>query len=296
MKRRTFIKDAGTGFVSLALLRGLTPGYVQLPSIAQTTTDILGPFYRPGAPMRSNILPEGFAGETLNVSGTIFRDDGRTPFKDCLVEVWQCDPKQLYDNTSDEFRFRGAQKPANGKYHFVTTRPVAYPAEPGSSQLRPAHIHFRISGEKQQDLITQIYLAGDPNIPIDPCASSPDAAGRIVGITKGKNGEGSITFDVVMAKEFIPDDSVFNKLTGLYTMSDRSILEFYREGDLLFVKWNGQIREGLGYKGDNTFVGGLSHTARFELLPNGEVKVKLHWIRVVPGSEQNLEGVKSFKY
>jgi hypothetical protein len=210
--------------------------------------------------------------------------------------VWQCDPNQNYDNVSDEFQYRGAQKTsANGRYHFVTTQPVAYPAAPGSTILRPAHIHLRASGKNQQDLITQVYIVGDPNIAIDPCASAPESANRILNITRNDRHEKTINFDVVMAREFKPDDAVFIKLSGLYNMSDNSLIEFYREGDLLLMKWNGQIREGLQYKGNNEFLGGGGHLARFELLANGEVKVKIHFVTVLR-KEFNLAGVKAFKY
>ena len=56
-----------------------------------TTTDILGPFYRPGAPMRSNIVPPNSKGSPMNLSGTIFKEDGKTPVSNALIEIWQCD-------------------------------------------------------------------------------------------------------------------------------------------------------------------------------------------------------------
>ncbi len=296
MKRRTFIREASECIIGIGLLGNITWSKNHFIDVAPTTTDILGPFYRPNAPIKININPTGYSGELLHFSGTIYKNDGKTPFQNCLIEVWQCDQNQLYDNTSDEFKYRGAQKTAaDGKYHFVTTQPVPYPAAPNSKQLRPAHIHIRLSGENQQDLITQIYIKGDPNIEIDPCASSPKAANRILNITDKKRNEKLINFDVVMAKEFKPDDNVFSKLSGLYTMNDNSIIEFYRKGDLLLMKWNGQIREGLRYKGNNEFTGGYGNKASFELFANGEIKAKVYFITVLK-KEFNLEGIKSFKY
>ncbi|MEO8042515.1 MAG: catechol 1,2-dioxygenase, partial [Acidobacteriota bacterium] len=78
MKRRTFIKEGAAGIVGVGLFRRLAAGGPRLQVGAATTTDILGPFYRPGAPMRVNINPSGFSGEVLDVSGTVYRDDGRT--------------------------------------------------------------------------------------------------------------------------------------------------------------------------------------------------------------------------
>lgn len=285
------------GIVGVGLFRGVALGDIgPIATKAATTTDILGPFYRPGSPLRVNINPADFSGEVLTFSGTIFREDGRTPFKNCVVEVWQCGPDQAYDNTSDEFRFRGSQNTGtSGKYRFMTTQPVPYPAAPGSKVLRPAHIHMRISGEGQQDLVTQVYVAGDPNIDVDPCASNPLSANRIVAVTGDKKNDRSIRFDVVMSKEFKPDDGVFNKLSGLYAMNDNSITEFYRQGDLLVMKWNGQIREELSYKGNNEFAGGFANSAKFDLVEGGDVKVKVLFVTVLK-KEFVLNGVKAFKY
>ncbi|MGN6491262.1 MAG: hypothetical protein ACTHLE_04645, partial [Agriterribacter sp.] len=224
-------------------------------------------------------------------------------FKNCLIEIWQCDHRQEYDTTSDEYRHRGAQKTGNdGKYHFITTQPPAYPIKPGSAIYRPAHIHMRISGKGQQDLITQVYFKDDPHIENDPLSSSPNAIKRIMPVTKNKQNEKQVIFDIRMAKEFKPDSTVFEKISGLYSMSDNSIIEFYPDGDLLFMKWNGQIREGLWYKGNNEFAGGVDNrTAKFDVQPNGNVKVIFQFITAVKKEykeykEHNLEGIKTFKY
>jgi protocatechuate 3,4-dioxygenase beta subunit len=296
MQRRTFIKESGMVALSLGVFGDIHWDKDRFVGDTPTTTDILGPFYRPGAPFQTDMNPEGFAGEILHLSGTILKSDGKTPFKDGLIEVWQCDEKQVYDNTSDDFRYRASQRiSASGKYHFITTQPVGYPAAPNSDVYRPAHIHLRISGEEQQDLITQIYIKGDSYNEKDPCASSPTAANRILEVTNNKNNEKVIHFNVVMAKEFKPEDAVFKKLSGLYRMNDNSLIEFYKEGDLLMMKWNGQIREGFWYKGDNEFRGGIKNKVNFQLLANGEMKVKIYFITVLK-KEFNLEGTKIFKY
>ena len=263
-----------------------------------TTTDMLGPFYRPGAPIRTNINPKGYLGKKFNISGTVFKEDGKTPFKNCLVEVWQCDENKLYDNLSDEFKYRGAQRTgAAGKYHFTGMHPVPYLAVENSDLWRPGHIHMLISGEGQQDLITQIYLEGDPHLETDMLSASPQAVRRILKIERNSNNEETVNFDIVMKKEFKPDDSVFEKLTGIYQMNDKSFMEFYKRNDLLFLKWNGHIREGLSYKRKNTFVGGIgdSATVNFQLQTNNNVKVTVHLKTIISGVV-DLEGMKTFKY
>lgn len=66
----------------------------------------------------------------------------------------------------------------------------------------------------------------------------------------------------------------------------------------MFMKWNGQIREALSYKGQNEFSGGVNNTttARFEIMSNQEVKLTLHFYALVLKKGLNLEGVKAFKY
>jgi catechol 1,2-dioxygenase len=296
MQRRAFLKNSGLSVLSVGVLGNIRWTGNNFVGDSQTTTDILGPYYRPNAPMRTNVNPKGYTGELLHLTGAVFENDGKKPFRNCLIEVWQCDHNQAYDNTSNEYRYRGAQKTGpDGKYHFITARPVPYPAAPGSDILRPAHIHMRLSGENEQDLITQFYFKGDPNIEHDPCSSSPGAINRILTTSNNARNEKTISFDVVMGREIRPSDALFEKLTGLYIMNDRSIIEFDRDGDLLFMKWNGQFREAFSYKGNNQFAGGMENKITFELSPAGETKVRVHFVTVLR-KESNLEGVRSFKY
>jgi catechol 1,2-dioxygenase len=299
MNRRAFIRDTGKTAVAISVFGGIQWNHTHFVGDTPTTTDILGPFYRPGAPFRSNINPPGFSGDLLHFSGTILKEDGKTPFQNCLVEIWQCDSDQHYDNTSDEYRYRGAQKTdASGKYSFITTQPVPYPIEEGSSIYRPAHIHMRITGDTEQDLITQIYFKGDSLIEQDHAASASTAINRILSIDKNNRNENELRFDVVLAKELKPADEVFKKLAGVYKMNDKSLIEFYKDGDLMFMKWNGQIREALSYKGKNEFSGGVNNatTAKFEIISNQDVKVTLHFYALVLKKGLILEGVKAFKY
>lgn len=298
MQRRKFIKETGMVAIGFGVLGNVVWSKDRFIGDTPTTTDVLGPFYRPGAPTRTNINPQGFKGQIFHVSGTVFKEDGKTPFKHALVEIWQCNENRVYDNTSDEFKHRGSQKiGADGKYHFIAMHPIPYPAFEDSDLWRPAHIHLLISGEGQQDLITQIYLEGDPYLEKDIASASPNAIRRILKISRNSKNEEAVRFDIVMAKEFKPADIVFEKLAGVYKMNDKSMMEFYRKDDFLFLKWNSQIREGLSYKGNNTFAGGIANntTANFQLQPNSDVKVKVHF-RTVTSGEFDLEGIKTFKY
>lgn len=295
MQRRKFIKDTSAVALGIGVFGNITWTEKGFVGDTPTTTDILGPLYRPGAPLRKNLNPKDFKGEVLHLSGTIFKEDGKTPMPDCLIEVWQCQSDGLYDNVSDEYVYRGSQKvSANGKYHFITTKPVAYPVEEGSPFFRPAHIHMRISAIGQQDLITQIYFTGDPYLDSDPSTKSALSVNRILSLQRTGDNQSEIKFDIVLKKEYLPDDAVFHKIAGVYKMNNNSMMEFYRDGDFLFYKMNHQIWGSLHYIGNNTFSGGVNDTdAKFELQPGGKVKLQFRFIR---RRKLELEGTKVFAY
>jgi len=165
---------------------------------------------------------------------------------------------------------------------------------------RPAHIHLRISSNEYQDLITQIYVQGDPYIKKDSSASSPQAASRILKIRKNSTDENILKFDVVMGKSIPLDDSVYKKITGLYRLKN-GMVEFNRQDDLLFLKLNGQLIEGMVYKGNNSFEGAMGfNRVRFDFLSNGDVKAKVtlweSWHEEMKFLELNDEGTKVLKY
>jgi catechol 1,2-dioxygenase len=301
MQRRKFIRSTGMFAVGIGAFGSISWDNEKFVGDNITTTDILGPFYRPNAPLRVNINPTGYSGPLFHLSGTVFKEDGKTPFPNCLVEIWQADDHKGYDNTTDDFGYRGSQRAGkNGKYHFITALPKPYSLGQGSTTYRPAHIHMRISGEGQQDLITQIYFKNDPYLEVDPSSKSPDAISRILNIKENGKKEEMVEFNVVMQKEFKPSAEVYKKLAGIYDMSDKSLMEFYKDGDMLFVKRNGQIVEGLRYSGNNTFQGGANGIdnlkAVFELQEGGLVKVKIDYHDSFENKDFKMEGVKAFKY
>ena len=295
MQRREFVRQCSMSAIAIGVFGKIHLDKSQFTGDTPTSTDILGPFYRPGAPLRKNINPKNFVGEVLNLFGTIVKEDGKTPLNNCLIEIWQCQQDGLYDNVSDEFVYRGSQRVgADGKYHFTTTIPVPYPNDENPEIYRPAHIHMRISSKGQQDLITQIYFKGDPYLDTDPSTKSSLSLNRILSVKRKSENENGLQFDVVLKKEYVPDEAAFHKIAGTYKMSDKSIIEFYRDGDFLFWKWNGQVRGGLAYTGDNAFVGGVNDTeAKFDIQADGNAKVSFRFSR---RREVNLEGTKLINY
>ena len=257
-----------------------------------TTTDILGPFYRPGAPFKTDLIQPGTKGETLHFSGTVFGKDKKA-LKDSLVEIWHCDETDTYDNTSDNYVYRASAKTsADGKYNFNTIMPVPYAA--GQTLIRPAHIHMRISASGVQDLVTQIYFKGDKYIAGDISAKDPSALNRVLDMTKNTRNEIVVKFDVYLKEEYVLEATAFKKIEGLYEMSDKSMIQFYKDGDQLFAKINGQIMEAMDYKGDNSFAGGINYVkAKFELLNGGGAKVK---VTITEDKPIEITGIKLLKY
>jgi len=297
MKRRKFIKSSSLTAFSISAFGALQWNGKSYEGDTITTTDILGPFYRPGSPMRSNIIPSGSRGEVMHLIGTVYQKDGKTPLANTLIEAWQCDENEHYDNTSDEYLFRGAVKTdIDGKYAFKTIVPVPYK---DGDDWRPAHIHMRISSGNHQDLITQIYFNGDPYIEKDAAAASPESINRILEIENNSKNEKAVKFDIVMGESFPLDDAGYKKITGIYQL-ENGMAEFNRQDDLLFLKLNGQIMEGLVYKGDNSFEGGAGfNKVKFKLLANGDVKTFITMWDSWSEDERFLEeyeGLKVLKY
>ena len=196
--RRQFIRNSTLVAVSISL-----PGLVSCEDKSEilpdekdcaTSADILGPFYKAGAPFREEIIPLGDTGVPLLIEGKVFTDCD-TVLGDAVVEIWNADNEGEYD-TSEEFRFRGRYKTgADGIYHFKTIIPGRYL---NGSTFRPSHIHFRITAPGHQELVSQIYFKDDPFIASDPWAGSSNAAERILAVGQDENGTDTVNFNIYL--------------------------------------------------------------------------------------------------
>ena len=292
MKRRKFIQDSAMIALSVGVFGKIKWDGEKYVGTDPTTTDILGPFYRPGAPFKTDLVQAGTNGEIMHFSGTVFGKDGKA-LKAALVEIWHCDENGVYDNTSDNYVYRSSFKTgADGKYNFKSIFPVPYAVN--TTLTRPAHIHMRISAAGVQDLVTQVYFKGDKHIAEDISAKDKSALNRILAITKNAKNEKVVKFDVYLKEEYLLEATAFKKIEGLYEMSDRSMIDFYKNGDQLFAKVNGQIMEAMDYKGDNSFAGGNDYVkAKFELLANGVTKVT---VTITEDKPIEITGTKLLKY
>ena len=187
------------------------PGAHPVPKpLVATQADILGPFWRIGAPFQSNLVPPGAEGQKIVISGKVL-DTGANPIPDVVMDFWNADNAGLYDikdpnqaMSPADFKFRGLLKSgAGGGYEVETIIPGKYGIPPKflgfelfAGVLRPAHVHLMTSHNGTVPLITQIYFEGDPEIAHDPWAAKSK---NVVRLDKSA-AVWRATFDVVLVR------------------------------------------------------------------------------------------------
>lgn len=213
MKRRDFIKTSAltaTAVSAFGFIRFDGEKYV---GDCATTSDILGPFYRPDSPERSNLVSSGSKGRKVELSGKILHQDCIRPYKNAKVELWHCDAEGVYDNSTPAFKYRGTvHSDDQGNYAFQTIIPVPYDA--GGGLIRPAHFHLMVTADGYQSLVTQLYFSGDSHIAGDPWAAA--AKDRYLEVLENPAGVSSVVFNVGMARTLAIEPASIDKLTGTY--------------------------------------------------------------------------------
>ena len=292
MQRRKFIRGTVLSAVAVSASGFIHFNGSQFEGDCETTTDILGPFYRPDAPVRTNMRLAGQIGQPVLLAGKIRHKDCTTALKGACVELWHCDGKGVYDNDSPAFKFRAKTFcDDNGNYSFETILPVPY--DVGDGTIRPAHFHMMISAPGYQSLITQLYFNGDEHIAKDPSASSPAAKRRILPVKEGKDKEKLVTFNVSMLDKLPPDPAVLERLSGTYAQAsgDRKFELFVRD-KMLWVKHPSSINGGyaLQYLGENKFelYGDADMHVHFTINADGSVKMLFN-NKSADGKESSME-------
>lgn len=278
MKRRDFLKKSGIFAVAVSTLGFIRYDGEKFIGDCETTSDILGPFYRPGSPVRNSLLREGETGKRIDLNGIVRHQDCKTPYRNAKVELWHCDGNGVYDNSSDDFKYRGTTYTnSNGEYNFQTILPVPY--DVGDGTIRPAHFHMMISTEEYQPLVTQLYFSGDTHIESDPWAAA--AKGRVLDVMELSDGTARVHFPVNMAKTLSVEPSSIDKLTGEYIheQNPESSVEFFKRNNKLWMK-NEVYGKMFEYVGKNRFQypgnpDGRYEHLHFEILPSGSVKLTM---------------------
>jgi catechol 1,2-dioxygenase len=278
MQRRSFLKNTALFAVSVSATGFIRFNGTSYVGDCETTTDILGPFYRPNAPLRADMRIAGDLGQKVMLSGKIKHKDCTTPLKNACVELWHCDANGVYDNASPDFKYRAKTYcDDKGNYRFDSILPVPY--DVGNGSIRPAHFHMMITAEGYQALITQLYFSGDKHIATDNWASSPTAKRRILDIKNGEGGVKAVSFDVTMMEKIPADAAVIDRLAGAYVSTDASkkSVEFFKREALLWIKDAESINGGypLQYIGDNTFEAYGENPDKFQFTPQSDGSIKI---------------------
>lgn len=204
----------------LELIKGYKVHEARTPSKpvrVATPSQTLGPFFslgliQPGdndIACRSQGGPRA-EGTPIEVSGQVTDEAGR-PVRKALIEVWQANCRGKYehpDDTTDALpdpnlkAFGRMLTTDDGRYHFKSIKPGAYPNPGYDNWMRPPHIHYSIfCAGVMQRLITQMYFPGEPLNDIDPILNGiEDLEARASLIGKDLGG-GRFEFNIVLRGE-----------------------------------------------------------------------------------------------
>jgi catechol 1,2-dioxygenase len=105
-----------------------------------TQPDMLGPFYEPGAPVRTSV------GSGYVLSGAVLAAKECKPIPNAPIEFWLANPRGEYDDAHRATVIAGKR----GRYRLESNVPVSYGG-------RPPHIHVRVRAPGYEELVTQHY-------------------------------------------------------------------------------------------------------------------------------------------
>jgi hydroxyquinol 1,2-dioxygenase len=187
--------DKRQEFILLSDVLGLSMMVVALnhktpPGATEAT--VLGPFFAHGAPEFESgaDLREGatLKGEDTYVTGRVLSTDGK-PIAHATLDIWQAKANGIYDvqEPEAEFELRGRVKAnAKGEYAFKSYKPKFYgvPTDGPVGDLlramnrhpmRPAHMHAIVSAPGYQQVITHVFVEGDPYLDSDAVFAVKDS-------------------------------------------------------------------------------------------------------------------------
>lgn len=152
--------------------------------IGATENTVFGPFHVEGAPVRQmgdSICLDG-KGETCLFEGKVLDLHGN-PIKGARVDVWSDNADGYYDvqqpGIQPKWNNRGIFITGeDGRYAFVGIKPVSYPIPDdgpvgqmlghlGRHPYRPAHMHYLVTAEGYQRLVTHTFVGDDKYLESD---------------------------------------------------------------------------------------------------------------------------------
>ncbi|WP_086664835.1 dioxygenase [Lentzea kentuckyensis] len=142
---------------------------------AATPATVLGPFHIDGSPELGfgGDMSDDVPGTPLYLTGTVRSLDG-APVPGAVLDVWQADADGAYEAQLDvdEARLRAKYRAeADGSYCVRTITPKGYSipmdgpvgdliAQTEISHFRPAHVHFLVTADGFEPLITHLFEEG----------------------------------------------------------------------------------------------------------------------------------------
>jgi protocatechuate 3,4-dioxygenase beta subunit len=143
--------------------------------LTPTFADIEGPYYKAGAPFKTELDPKA----TLKIHGKVFNIYRKEI--DAVLDFWQADKDGNYDMVG--FNYRGKVKTigeSGGLYEINTIVPGDYQISP--TEFRCAHIHVKVSSPGYKLLTTQLYFEDDKYNDTDEWYNPQNVIGRIDGV------------------------------------------------------------------------------------------------------------------
>lgn len=165
-----------------------------------TPREVLGPFFKKGAPNTPRLHTLGSPGFPLQVTGKVTNTRGEK-LPGARVEIWHSDHAGLYD--LEGFRYRaGLIMDQSSEYAVETILPGHYDDRPAQ------HIHYLITAPGHKTLITQAYFATDPFFEGNPdrnytkrgMVSHRDLVRTVTLIEAPGTPRAAITFDICLEK------------------------------------------------------------------------------------------------
>ncbi|CAF3745413.1 unnamed protein product [Rotaria sp. Silwood1] len=158
--------------------------YVAAQQTCQLTdSDILGPYYLPGAPTsRRQLCVNSPAYDRLVLTGQVldYESECRRGIPNVKLDLWQASYNGVYSggqNTSDWWCRAVIATDSNGKFRITTLFPGRY----DDGGYRPAHIHFKVTAQGYPTLVTQLYFNLDYYLsPRDSCTRCRSDAKSLV--------------------------------------------------------------------------------------------------------------------
>jgi hydroxyquinol 1,2-dioxygenase len=163
-----------------------------------TKSSLLGPFYRADSqtlPLGTSIVGKGKQPDTV-IYGRVENSAGQG-IPNASVEIWQPDEEGWYDlqkNDPSEMDLRGRfYTDSDGGFYLRTIAPTGYmiPMDGPVGDMiraqerhgyRPAHIHFVVGAPGYREVVTAIYLTGDPHLDSDTVFGASDSL--VVAVNK----------------------------------------------------------------------------------------------------------------